>query len=266
MSTYLSICAIYRDEAPFLREWIELHRVVGVERFFLYNNLSQDDHEEALAPYLEEGLVTLYDWPIEPGQTRAYDHCLATHGPATRWIAFIDLDEFLFSPTGAQVPEVLCDFEHLSGLGVPWALFGTSGHETRPAGLVMENYTIRSTKPRRALSFKSIVDPRRVVRARGPHVFTYDEGLDVHPVGGFAPFDRLRINHYWTKSEAEFIRKIEGPRAHPNDKVPPERAFTIVGGGFSTFDDAIQQYLPAVRKALTDLERRPAERDAIPDA
>ena len=39
-------------------EWIEFHRLVGVERFFLYDNGSTDDHREVLAPYVEEGIVT----------------------------------------------------------------------------------------------------------------------------------------------------------------------------------------------------------------
>jgi len=42
MSAYLSICAIFKDEAPYLPEWIEFHRLVGVERFFLYDNGSGD--------------------------------------------------------------------------------------------------------------------------------------------------------------------------------------------------------------------------------
>ena len=66
MKPYLSICAIYRDEAPYLREWIEFHRLVGVERFFLYNNGSEDDHLEVLAPYVEDGIVVLHDWPVFP--------------------------------------------------------------------------------------------------------------------------------------------------------------------------------------------------------
>ena len=37
------------------REWVEFHRLVGVERFFLYNNFSEDNHMEVLAPYIEEG-------------------------------------------------------------------------------------------------------------------------------------------------------------------------------------------------------------------
>ena len=52
---YLSLCAVYRDDAPYLLEWIEFHRLVGVERFFLYNNGDRDDQRELLAPYVEEG-------------------------------------------------------------------------------------------------------------------------------------------------------------------------------------------------------------------
>src|SRR2546429_4010004 len=115
MHSNLSICAIYRDEASYLGEWIEFHRLVGVERFFLYNNLSQDNHADVLLPYVKEGIVKTYDWSLFPftrdgiewrdsGQIQAYGHCLAEHGHESRWIAFIDLDEFLFSPTGSPVP------------------------------------------------------------------------------------------------------------------------------------------------------------------
>ena len=49
---YLAACTIYRDDAAYLAEWIEFHRLMGVERFFLYDNGSTDDHREVLAPYL----------------------------------------------------------------------------------------------------------------------------------------------------------------------------------------------------------------------
>src|SRR5919204_208118 len=59
--TYLSACAIYRDEAPYLREWIEFHGLVGVQRFFLYDDGSTDHHDEVLAPYIEDGTVVRHD-------------------------------------------------------------------------------------------------------------------------------------------------------------------------------------------------------------
>jgi len=34
----LAVTAIYRWEADYLREWVAFHRLVGVERFFLYDN------------------------------------------------------------------------------------------------------------------------------------------------------------------------------------------------------------------------------------
>ena len=55
MKGYLSVCAIYKNEARYLAEWLEFHLLAGVEHFFLYNNDSTDDHREVLAPYLRAG-------------------------------------------------------------------------------------------------------------------------------------------------------------------------------------------------------------------
>ena len=69
----LSVTAIFRDEAPYLREWIEYHKLLGVEHFYLYNNLSQDKCNEVLAPYVKNGEVDLIEWPESwsPGITLA---------------------------------------------------------------------------------------------------------------------------------------------------------------------------------------------------
>ena len=74
-----------------------------MERFFLYDNGSVDGFRQVLAPYVADGIVEAHDWAERP-QYKAYDDCLARHGAEARWIAFIDLDEFLFSPTGARCP------------------------------------------------------------------------------------------------------------------------------------------------------------------
>jgi hypothetical protein len=31
---YQSIWALYQDEAPYMREWVEFHRLMGVEHFY----------------------------------------------------------------------------------------------------------------------------------------------------------------------------------------------------------------------------------------
>jgi hypothetical protein len=224
MPPYLSIAAIYRDEARYLREWINFHRLFGVERFFLYNNRSTDDHLEVLAPYVDDGTVVHEDYPAFPAQLACYERCLETHRDHSRWIVFIDVDEFLFSPLGRPVSEVLRDFEPYAGVVVNCVVFGTSGHVSPPPGPVVENYLYRLPLDRpRTRWVKTIADPRRAVRVgNSPLYFRYEDGAHAvderyRPVRGHetdaVSIDRLRINHYFTRSQLERERKLDTLRA-----------------------------------------------------
>jgi hypothetical protein len=253
---YFSICAIYRNEAADLREWIEFHRLVGAERFFLYDNRSSDNHLEVLAPYLERGIVVYHDWPLFPGQFAAYDHCLTEHRHDSRWIALQDVDEFLFSPTGASVSEVLVDYERHPAVGVNILMFGTSGHRTRPPGLVIEEHTRRDAMPWPFI--KNIVDPTRVVRCLNAHAFAYDYRTAVdenhQPIirkGGrtqFTSTSRLRINHYYFKSEDEARAKLAKPMAIGGPR--PFDFETLDHELNAETDETIVRYVPALREAL----------------
>jgi Glycosyltransferase family 92 len=264
---YLSVCAIYRDEGPYLREWIEFHRLVGVERFFLYDNLSEDDHLDVLAPYLEDGTVTIQRWPVFDPQVPAYNDCLRWQRHATRWIAFIDVDEFLFSPTGRPLPEVLADYEAWPGVAVAWAGFGTGGHRTRPPGLVIENYLRRVEHEDRVMNMKSVVDPVRVIRFLSAHhcAYPYLSAVDENhvPVERHTlippSFARLRLNHYHFKSEEEYVAKFERWQAiGRRRKIPTaedlERLRKDEDENAVT-DETILMYLPALREALAAREQ-----------
>jgi hypothetical protein len=259
---YLGVCAIYRDEAPYLAEWIEFHRLVGVERFFLYDHGSVDDHLDVLAPYLDDGSVELTPWPRYPGQHQAYEHCAARQAGETRWIAFIDLDEFLFSPTGAPVSDVLRDYEDYAAVSVNWIVFGNSGHETKPDGLVTESFLWRvrdDADPNRHV--KTIANPEHVRRCRNPHYFFYSEGQ--HAVDElFRPIkwahsetssvERLRINHYLTRSDEEFLRKLRKGKADSLEgREAGIRRYREMGRERNEVrDETILVYLPRLKEAL----------------
>jgi Glycosyltransferase family 92 len=70
---YFSICAIFRNEAPYLREWIEFHKLIGAQRFFLYDNGSIDASGAVLAPCASRGEAMIMEWPQQPGQFEAYN-------------------------------------------------------------------------------------------------------------------------------------------------------------------------------------------------
>lgn len=173
---YLSICAIFRNEACYLDEWIQFHKSNGVEHFFLYDHLSSDNPRQILSPYINSGMVTIIDWPIKTkwkAQPQAYQHCLDNFGQSSRWIAFIDLDEFLFSPCN-MLNKVLKGYESYCGVVAYWQCYGSSGHIKCPEGLVTNNYLYRAERNWiRNKRVKSIVNPDLAIHPLGPHFFIY---------------------------------------------------------------------------------------------
>ena len=214
----LTACAIFREEAPFLSEWITFHRNVGFEHFYLYNNFSTDDFKAVLEPFIRERLVTLIDWPRPQGQVSAYRDCIRRRWREALWIALIDIDEFLFAPDGRDVPSVLKAYRDLPGVCVWHAYYGSSGHVERPQGPVIEAYTMRAGPD--ITTAKTIVNPRMVYKV-DVHLckFWTGEGKDTHRRTIVDPhrriiapdmvpkLDVLRINHYWSRSLADLDRK-----------------------------------------------------------
>lgn len=219
----LGICAIFREEAPFLDEWISFHAGVGATHFYLYNNFSTDDFKSALAPWLSRGMVTLTDWPVPVGQLPAYRQCLRRARHECQWLAFIDLDEFLFSPLTTDIRAILRGYVDLPGVLVWQPFFGSGGHDSRPDLPVTEAYHRRGALSQ--VSAKTIANPRMVYKV-GVHACKYwlGEGLDTSrkPVGrGREPvLDTLRINHYWSRSLEDLrtkVRRNDDSTAKPRD-------------------------------------------------
>ncbi len=248
---------------PYLVEWIEFHRLAGVERFFLYNNGDREPQRELLAPYVEEGLVELHEWPVFPApQMPAFQHTVDNHGDDSRWIAFIDTDEFLFSPTGRSLPDVLTGYEQHPAVGVCRAFFGPSGQTTTPSDLVTESYLRRWTDWRGSSFVKSIIDPARTVRPVNPHWFRYhddEQAVDeLHrPVdeqyAQSLTYDTLRINHYFTRSEEEWLQKTS--RLRPDTGEPYNTKWTVehmrsLDRETGEPDETVLPLVPALKQAI----------------
>ena len=193
---YLAVCAMFRDEAPYLAEWIAFHQLVGVEHFYLYNNNSSDDYLAALVPFVDEGLVSLCDWPIpfhQRAQRKAYVHCLGEVRHKVRWLAFIDIDEFLFSPPNDLLSTALQDFEHWPGVVVNWQTYGSSGKKKASGEPVIERFTRRAPANWvRNRMVKSIVQPARTIKPAGVHHFDYADNCLAVDENGNSVFYRRR--------------------------------------------------------------------------
>ncbi len=63
----VALCCRIRDEGRYLQEWIEYYLAAGILHFFFYEKLSQDNYRDVLQPYIDGGIVTLFDnWPHTP--------------------------------------------------------------------------------------------------------------------------------------------------------------------------------------------------------
>ncbi|MDE5610890.1 MAG: glycosyltransferase family 92 protein [Odoribacter sp.] len=219
----LAICAIAKDEGPYFKEWIEWHRSIGVDRFYLYDNESTDSTREVLAPYVEAGIVEYHDFPGYRMQLAAYDDCLERHRLDTRWIAFIDLDEFIVPIKDKTLPEFLSRFADSPAVEINWLVYGSGGARKKEPGGVMERFR-RHSLPDHVLNrhVKSIVNPRRVYSMIGCHEVARISGYATDSHGN--PIkenfrhrepqqDIIRINHYAVRSYEEFLEKQNRGRA-----------------------------------------------------
>lgn len=258
---YLSIVAVAKNEAPYIKEWIEYHKLVGVERFYFYDNESTDNTREVLEPYIKEGSV-IYNYVEGKGiQNSVYSDAIFKYKHQTEWMAIIDLDEYIVPVEKDTIPEFLKDYEKYCGVGINWVMFDSNGHETmqdRNGGLITTSFT-RVTKDyntRENRHIKSILKPGEVISIINPHYAIYRNhkhtvSENVEKIDRFLSkyhsSNKIRINHYYTKSLEEYKKRISNgsgmknsARRFEEDKV--------------NFHDAVNDY--AIQKYVPELERR----------
>ena len=209
----LAVCTIFREEAPFLSEWLAFHLNIGATHFYLYNNGSTDSFETMLQPWRRKGLVTLTDWPRAVQQLPAYTHCVQMARASCQWVAFIDVDEFLFSPGTVDIRPILRRYRDLPGIAVWTAFFGSGGQAQRSPAPVTLTYLRRAPLTARR-TVKIIANPRLVYKV-GVHEFKFwgaearDTARRLVAQAADPVFDTLRINHYWSRSLEDLQIKIE---------------------------------------------------------
>lgn len=222
----VSVCAIFKNEAPYLREWIEFNHIVGVEHFYLYNNNSDDDYYNILKPYIDSGLVTLNQWPRNQAQMECYEDCIKKYRATSNWLGFIDIDEFIVPKSKNTIYEILKPFETKRGsVKVYWKMFGTGGMLKRDLDtLVTESFTVCWPKYYSVgkcfynTSFDFNPGSKKNIGLH--HEFwTSHNGKEMPPVNVFDkvctgkvnPVGKsehsIQINHYFSKSYDEYLQK-----------------------------------------------------------
>ena len=221
----IAMVSISKNEAPYIKEWIEFHKCVGFTKFYFYDNESEDNTYEVLKPYISSGIVEYTFIKGKGKQLYAYNDAIEKHKDECRWMAFLDMDEYLmptepFKSISKIVTELIgMAGKGAAGVGVNWCIYGSSHLEKKPEGLISENFINRGTeKDWGNFHIKTICNPRLVKNYISPHYPIYRLGgysindSDGKRLWGWFCHDvkwqNLRINHYYCKSKEQYIQKV----------------------------------------------------------
>lgn len=231
----MAVASMFLNEAKYFKEWIDYHLMIGVEHFWLYNDGSTDNWQEVLQPYIDKGIVEVYEkwnshhsWVVR--QVNAFGDSLSKAEGKTKWFAFIDLDEFIVPMQEATLTECLeKHFSNEVAVYVNWRNFGTNNVVLSEGQNILSHIITTSLKnhPRNSVG-KSIVRPEyldkryiwsvhfcllkegmQYVNGDAERTITFSEGNLAQDGKHHAKY--IRINHYAFRDETYF-RKTRLPR------------------------------------------------------
>lgn len=265
----LAITAIFQNEAPYLKEWIEFHKLVGVEHFYLYNNLSTDNFQEVLEPYIKNNEVDLIEWPYTYTeweewnriQRKAYEDAIKRTKKTTKWVAFLDIDEFLFPVKMDDLREFLRDYDEFAGVRANWQCYGTSNVKKIPPNeLLTSSLLMKAEKNhQKNETVKSIVKPKWVQRCPSVHSFSYKSGhfaVDSNKTRRNGArqtsilIDKIRINHYWTRDEYFFEHKKIQRRKKFDNYNEEDKSIHRASKYNEVEDPAILRFVPELKRRM----------------
>lgn len=263
---YISIAAIFKNE-PDIIEWIEFHKLIGVERFYLYDNESDEIYENLLEPYIKDGTVVYKKVFGKCRQREVYCDAIYRYKNETEWLAIIDLDEYIVPVEKNDVKVFLKEYEAYPAVVVNWIMFDCNDVLKRPKNkTVLETYTrvYKNYNNPHNRVVKSIVRPTKVRYSNSVHVCLYknnelavDENFyklktPVYCQTVRNSVNKIRINHYHCKSCEDYYLKINKGFA---DQVKPRNIDKRNLYFKNTTQDFVAwKYLDELKQALNNIK------------
>lgn len=230
----IAIGAIVKNEERYIREWLKFHEHAGVSTFFIYDDGSTDNTVSVAQSSCRSAKIHVFPWRQRlrsdaaniaiSNQILAYGHCLSNFADQFRWMAFIDVDEYLVPVSNDTLGQALTSLSHAPLIVLPWVMFGTSGHKTRPSSSTPEAYTQRldPSAPegvRGLFNVKCIFDPCAVTRLHVHRMRVNGSRFAWNDAGEKFLFSssltkskltasNIQLNHYYSRSLEDVEDKI----------------------------------------------------------
>lgn len=230
-NTKVLLCCIGRLENQYIREYVEYNKNLGFTNICLYDNNmdGEDNFHDVIGDYIDSGYVILKDKRniTVPCQLQSYNECYEEYGDKYDWIAFFDIDEFMFMYKEKNVCSFLANeiYDGFNMIHLNWVLFGDDDNVYNNGLPLLQ----RIRKPLdinacynldfpESFHIKSIVRGglKHMVFNSTPHTPSIEGrccnsyGIECDKNSPFSPYDFRNggIMHYTTKTAEEYANKV----------------------------------------------------------
>ena len=236
-----TLCTCARMEEDSIVEWVEYHLTLGFDHIYVYSN--DDNHDTLLSvllPFLAPNnkYVTYIHCAEKGAQFKMYCDFLKYHGYKSKYICFLDQDEYIVLKKYSSISALTSDYRDFDSIEMNWMIYGNSYYSNRPKGGVLNNYKYRKEKidvhtkhiskssaffngpigpgfhhSLNLIGNKKITNIMPQIKPFSTYFLVNDEEKANHRNAvedlSLKYLDELYIAHFAIKSENDFIKRIE---------------------------------------------------------
>lgn len=227
---YLTVATCIKMEDDYIDDFILIHEKLGVEHFIFFDR----DGENLTNKFKDRPNITVVKYPEPNRHHESHLYVINNFQKFSRWIALIDCDQVLFSPTNLDLKLTLQEYEQHAQLQPVWETFGDGGHATKTNGSVYERFIKRARSDASINNHtQGIVDVSRAKATVPPdphRVLVKDNEISVdenHRNVGITPHiiphtqNKIFVAHYISKSKEEWIHKNNKMRSDTGTRMDP---------------------------------------------
>jgi hypothetical protein len=229
---YIAICVPIRDQALDLAEFLSHHyHHHQISRIHILDDRSLPPLSTYTFPVPESAITYTYFEEadhVQWMQYKMYNECHRLFGARYKWLAFMDVDEFLEVRGGESLRDILAELDtrdDVGALGINWKIHTSSGVLKRPQSArqafdrcIVDRDGDAKGPFRDNMLVKSIVKSSAYASPMSPYVFQLKDGKATVGEKGDAlktdgtrvpiTHDRIVVHHYAVKSREEFEERI----------------------------------------------------------